>query len=107
MQLVPGTKTVSRRKINVQISRREKSACNKFHEEKSARIKFHEQNQNVKSSMNKISIHDEEYQYTIFTKRKINIQQVSRTKVKTQQVLRTKSACDKLHQQNEFHDEKN
>jgi len=86
MQQVPGTKTVSRRKINVQISQREESTCNEFHEEKSARIKFHEQRQNVKSSMNKISIYDEKHQCTLFTKRIINMQQVLRTKVRTQQV---------------------
>ena len=47
-----------------------------------------------------------------FTKRKINIEQVSRTKISIQQVPRgtsytkKKSARNKLHKQNQFHKEK-
>ena len=39
-------------------------------------VKAHEQNQ----------LHDEKHEYTIFTKREINMQQVSRTKTSTQLV---------------------
>ena len=58
----------------------------KFHEEinqhatcftkKNQHVKAHEQNQ----------LHDEKHEYTIFTKREINLQQVSRTKTSTQLV---------------------
>ena len=39
-------------------------------------VKAHKQNQ----------LHDEKHEYTIFTKREINLQQVSRTKTSTQLV---------------------
>ena len=68
----------TRRKIKVQVSRRENSRCNNFHKHKSQCNWFHEQI-SATSSMNKIS----------FTRRKIN-----------EQVLRTKnSACNKFHEQ--------
>ena len=51
--------SLTRRKINVQVSRRRKPTRNKFHE----------QNQ----------FHEVKYQCTSFTKRKVNMQQVSRT----------------------------
>ena len=74
------------RKINMQISRREKSTCNKFDEQKSACNKLHSQNQ----------FHKEENQCNSFRKRKINLEQVPRNK----------SARNKFHQQNQFHEQK-
>ena len=152
------------KKINVQVSRRGKSRCNKFHEQKSARNKFQEQNrfhefqknqyarsfgnknqhatssmnkstrnkfheqkqfheeknqctramkrkehatcftnknwhassftnnnQHVTSSMNKISVTRRDNQCKCFTKRKINIEPDSWTKISMLQILRTKS----------------
>ena len=63
----PTNKTsFARKKINLQVLRREESICNKFQEDKSARTKFNEQNQ----------FHEEKNQCTSFMKRKINTQQV-------------------------------
>jgi len=56
--------------------------------------------------MNKISLRGEKSIYKYY-KEKINMQQVLRIKISTQQVPRKKSACNKFHEQNWFHKEKN
>jgi len=73
-----------------------KSTCNKFDEQQSARNEFNEQNKHATKSMNKIIFVVEKSLFTIFTKRKINMQQVSCTK----------TTRYKLRELNQFHDEK-
>ena len=91
----------TRKKINVEVSRREEATYKKFHEKKismqyiprtkkqhaacprstkSARNSYHGLNQ----------FHEDKNQCTSFTKIKINAQQVSRILISTQQVPRTK-----------------
>ena len=85
------------RKINIQISQRDKSTCKNFHE----------QNQ----------FHEEKNQRTSFTKRKINVQEFSQTKISTRQVPRTKISTQEVpcikwvsrgeKSMHKFHEEKN
>jgi len=64
-QHIPMNKSgFTRKKLNVRISREEKSTCNNSQKQKSARNNFHEQNQHARSSLNKNS----------FMRRKINVQ---------------------------------
>ena len=79
----------------------------KFHEmknqhatnftKKTARSKFYEQN----------PFYEDENKCTSFTKRKINMQQVSRTKIGMQQVPGTKSVSGGEKSMCKFHEKKN
>jgi len=51
-------------------------------------------------------LHDDFCLYISFTKRKINLQQVSLTKISTKQVQRTNTARNEIHDQNPFYEEK-
>ena len=88
MQEIPIIKiSFKKRKINVQVSRSEKSAYNRFLEQKSARKCFRKKNQHATSSLRVNSV---------FTWRKINIQ-IS---------PRENSTCNKFHEHNQIHEEK-
>jgi len=98
------------------ISWGEKSMC-KFHEKTNQRATyFTNKHQHLKSSQKKNQHLTSSMHEISFTKRKIQLQ-VSRrknqhaisfrTKIRTHHVLRTKSARNKSHEQNQFHEEKN
>ena len=72
-----------KRKINVQVSQKDKSTCNKFHEQKLASNKFYEQKSTYKKFYEQNQFQMEKNQYMSFTKRKINVQQVPRLNIST------------------------
>jgi len=91
-QQVPWKKLVSGgEKINIQVSRREQTTCNKCHEQKSVCNKFREWKSERNRFHEKNQFHKEKNKFTSFTKRKINMQKVSLARFSAQQVPWTKS----------------
>jgi len=69
------------RKINLQVSRREKSISNKFREQNQHATSSKTKNHHAKGSINKLSFtRRKKKQHADFTKRNINMQEVSHKK---------------------------
>ena len=85
----------------------EKLTCNKFHEQELARSKFYEQKINTQlAPWTKSVSWGGKSMFKSFTKRKMNMQQVSRTKSGRSKFHEQKSARNKFHEQIQFQKKK-